>query len=163
MRIELSEELLDVAFSDGEHEGLITVVTGPPVSLSEGFGHGQLGHFFAVTKDSKLRFSGQYLPPTQQGCLSTLDSNAKILEDVFTGWQCRYCRRLCRCLLHSRQKYESVGSTNRRVMSAREHPRCTAERRQLPARAFAGGPGLRGQRQSHHDAPFPSRHGQDAS
>ena len=59
--VELGEEFLDRQHAQGEHERLITVVTGTKVPFSEGVSHCDLGDFLAVAKDPEFRLAGEHL------------------------------------------------------------------------------------------------------
>ena len=60
VRIELCEELVECGDAEGEHEGLVAVVAGAPVSAAERARHRQLRDFLPVAENAELRGSWHY-------------------------------------------------------------------------------------------------------
>src|SRR5690554_7794186 len=54
-----------------QQKGLVAVVTRAPVALPELFGHGNLGHFFSISKNAEFGFPGEDFPACLHAHLPT--------------------------------------------------------------------------------------------
>src|SRR5882672_6933039 len=63
--VELREVLRQIGQPDREHEGLVAVVAGPPVTRAEGVRHAELSDLLALARDAKGRVPDQDLAPRE--------------------------------------------------------------------------------------------------
>src|SRR5690606_36084242 len=81
MCVELGKILLHGHVADGKRECLIAIVPCAPVSLSENFCHGKLGHLLAIAEDAKLGLSHEDLFPAQEAGFPAFNGESKVGQD----------------------------------------------------------------------------------
>ncbi|SRR5260221_6233145 len=119
MGIELGEVFVEGGRADGEHEGLVAVVAGPPVAAAEGAGHGQLRHLLAVAEDAELGLAGQHFLAADEAHLPAAEGNPVVLENALTRELRANLLRLLWCghVRLRRNGWSRAGSRRRRARS----------------------------------------------
>ena len=54
VRVQLRKKFLNAHHAQHEHPGLVTVITGTPVTFLEGSGYGELGDLFSIAENAEL-------------------------------------------------------------------------------------------------------------
>jgi len=78
----LGKELVKRVLTNGEHEGLITVVAGAKITRLERPGHSNLCQLFAITKNAELRLAAQHFAAADQAGLAAAVRQTIIGENI---------------------------------------------------------------------------------
>jgi hypothetical protein len=81
MGIKLSKESFQTHHARCEHKGLIAVIPGAYVPSPEGFGHGQLGQFFAISKNPEFGFACQNFFASKQTGVTAFPTRSIVQQD----------------------------------------------------------------------------------
>ncbi len=68
--VQLGKELFQCRYPQGQHPGLIAIITGTPVTFLKSVGNGDLGELFSISENTKFRFSSQHLASANNGGLA---------------------------------------------------------------------------------------------
>ena len=83
MCVELREPLLHGQLADGEHEGLVAVISAAPIAGAELLGHAHLRQFLSVAEDAELGFPCEHFLAAEQADLSAERDKFEVAEDLF--------------------------------------------------------------------------------
>ena len=81
--VDLSKESFRRNNPCSHHEGLVTVIPRPPVTIPEILGHGDLRHLLAIPKNAEFRLPGQHLLPGNYTAMPANVSKAVIFKHFF--------------------------------------------------------------------------------